>query len=510
MQFWHLLAVSVVCLAYSDVVFHETKIPEKKKSNVRSYISVDPDFDFVVYKDHETYDGNFFKCVKSIINYYDCKHKYYGDDNETHIRDSLGHWNDRLDNTNYLASEAPAVFLYTESSSGFSTVIGKEGTPGIWSCYYDKLNAELETILKEQKYQKNFPKTLFSGFADPVMFGITDENGIMKLKENDVIISSGFLSTTYEYDIAYNYATQRVSSSRTCFVLNITTLDKSLSQASGIGGNSQYGTIDSEYLYPTNVKFKVNSISSKTVKVNSVMVTLYEILVEELPLDHKFKVVEGKDPRHEDFEKIMNMCKSEELDCSFTPNKRKCAWNVEITCPNYPIVYKYWVNGRFRAMEIKDNQGYVTSHAVFRPDINNGTFVFHMDGSDTCKKGDENAGNRWAIVEALSFPSVFPYCEKTQYNGKNVMKYKNGYVTLYVDDDKEPVACSFGESAIYNMDFGSKAWMSDFSLRSNEKGCDDGAYKSGNDDFVFCAAGTVKAALSIVLATIAAVLVALF
>jgi len=83
---------------------------------------------------------------------------------------------------------------------------------------------------------------------------------------------------------------------------------------------------------------------------------------------------------------------------------------------------------------------------------------------------------------------------------------------MYVDKNGEIIGTKSehltGGATICDVDFGVGASMSRFSFNSGtEKGCSkNDIYKSGDDNFVFCAASSVKAALAVVLAALLAIL----
>jgi len=198
---------------------------------------------------------------------------------------------------------------------------------------------------------------------------------------------------------------------------------------------------------------------------------------------------------------------------TYTPPARKCAWNVEITFKDGDTlkgIYKYWVNGRFIAQQVKNDKKEVILHAVYRPDVSNATY-YYADGK--CNKDVTNAF--WlkdAFLAYLTNKQEYTKSEAAQYNGKDCTKYclsalgVDGFC-IYVDKSEEIIAMtSVVLPGVAEVDFGSSASMGKFALESTENGCDNGAYDSGNDDYVMCAAATVKAALALVLALIAAVL----
>jgi len=202
----------------------------------------------------------------------------------------------------------------------------------------------------------------------------------------------------------------------------------------------------------------------------------------------------------------------------YTPPKRKCAWNVELTFKNdngVQKVYKYWVNGRFLAKEEKNSQGDVIDHAIIRPDLDGQSFRYN---SGQCKVlSTVEAGLYWAddLVALSLFEKEWDFAQSkpVTYNGKEgCTEYYTGNTHLFVDKDGEPIALDVAGFGKADIDFGGKAWMSDFSLSSSkEGGCNvEEAYKSGNDEFAFCAASSVKAVLALVLAAIATALLALF
>jgi len=199
---------------------------------------------------------------------------------------------------------------------------------------------------------------------------------------------------------------------------------------------------------------------------------------------------------------------------TYTPPQRKCGWNLELTHKiNNGVVdiTKYWNYGLFYAKEIRDGAGKVKQHAVLRPDLDNKTFVYDYSNSK-CTTYDKVGSVAFWVDDIVSlkyfeYPTVFASSSTDKYDGKECTKYiyPLGGVSFFVDKDGEPVALVTGNEAL-EFDYGGRASMSAFSLGSDEKGCEDASYKSGNDDYAFCAASTVKAALALVLAAVAALL----
>jgi len=194
--------------------------------------------------------------------------------------------------------------------------------------------------------------------------------------------------------------------------------------------------------------------------------------------------------------------------CILTPPLRDCAWNVELKSDTERI--KYYVNGRFLAKESYDNNGKMTEHTTFRPDINYTSFKFTGGKCTTFStEWDEKAA-----ITALSSPTGFISCDdNAQYDGKKCKKFDNtvlgaGYI-VYATMDEEPIAITISiplvGSKTYDVDFGSSAGMSKFAFdEKDEAGCDiKDVYKKGDDDFVFCAASTVNAVFAVVLAALA-------
>jgi len=205
---------------------------------------------------------------------------------------------------------------------------------------------------------------------------------------------------------------------------------------------------------------------------------------------------------------------------TYTPPKRGCPWNVEMAFKddNGQLLRKwvYYVNGRFIAKYDYNADGSVAEHDVFRPDLNNNTYTYK---SGECKKNIYLMDFDKGLMKSLGLPSEWSDCDtNAKYNGKDVIKYSNTLfgsgVTLFVDKkSNDPIGITvkivgFGGTA--DLKFGGSAGMGAFAFSNKESGCEDGLYKAGNDDYAFCAAYSVKAALALVLAAIATALLSLF
>jgi len=144
------------------------------------------------------------------------------------------------------------------------------------------------------------------------------------------------------------------------------------------------------------------------------------------------------------------------------------------------------------------------AHAVYRPDLNSTTFTF-SDGK--CISSRTFAYS--FFVDAFTSPITYPTCSDGEFNGKKVKIYNAVLYDLYVKDG-EPIGLkTIGSGgATCDISFGSSARMGKFALSSkNEAGCgNDNVYKSGDDNWVFCAASSVKAALAVVLAALLVIL----
>jgi len=205
---------------------------------------------------------------------------------------------------------------------------------------------------------------------------------------------------------------------------------------------------------------------------------------------------------------------------TYTPPKRSCHWNVELSNKDSGKV-KYYINGLFFAKWNYDANGNLLEHVVLRPDITNTSTFSFKDG--VCKKGVSLITVDRALVEFFAQESTWTRSENTKYNGKDVTKYSGvpsifsllGDVVIYEDNrSHEIVAITvklLTSATTYDVKIGGKAWMSDFAFSSKESGCDaENLYKAGDDHYAFCGASSVKAALALVLATIAMALLSLF
>jgi len=242
-------------------------------------------------------------------------------------------------------------------------------------------------------------------------------------------------------------------------------------------------------------------------------------------------------------------------DVKYNAPERKCAWNVDVVyIDEYAGVngigaYSSWVktthyfNGLFYAARVKDYGGNVISRGVYRPDLN-ARFLF---SGGTCAKmivpeglKIDNFYKLLDYVEATSHEDdpilhmvtgnhTFRKCDDGEWDGKKAKKYynidtdglsavlyvsqKNDEALAYeVKEKVEVLGVSFSHTRTYTFDFGTKAYMSDFSFSKGEawKCPDDKIYDSGDSAYAFCAAFTTKAALSLVLAAIAVALLSIF
>jgi len=185
-----------------------------------------------------------------------------------------------------------------------------------------------------------------------------------------------------------------------------------------------------------------------------------------------------------------------------------------------------YVNGRFGASIVEDYGGNVLSYTVVRPDIaynsKINTTVFTSAGG-ICSRapggmfdaGDMIAnllpitGLKWGEIELAD-------CKEKKFNDR---KCTRGYVKILGVKTDFPLYFKDGDlygfedgKTEYEFEWGSSAPMSKFSFSKSEvyKCPDEKVYDSGDDDYVFCAAYTVKAALAVVLAAIATALLSLF
>jgi len=103
-----------------------------------------------------------------------------------------------------------------------------------------------------------------------------------------------------------------------------------------------------------------------------------------------------------------------------------------------------------------------------------------------------------------------------KFNGKDVDQYirhADGYDINYFTRHGEIIGLNFTNSHhVILLDWGTLASMSKFAFDQKEvyKCPDSEVFKDGDQDFAFCAAGTVKAALALVLGAVATALLALF
>jgi len=244
---------------------------------------------------------------------------------------------------------------------------------------------------------------------------------------------------------------------------------------------------------------------------------------------------------------------SADLFCTYEAPKRDCAWNVDVT-----LAYQYsgsdrlgdswstwqratyYFNGRFMAKRVKNYDGAVVSREIYRPDLN---ALFTYDGTQ-CRKSIKSEkvykienfydvvdlfdSEDEMIIKAITGNSTWYSCgEDAKYDGKSVKKYSTllDALVLYVNKkNDEPIALQEkifdgrredGDVLgvlTYEFDFGTKAFMSDFSFSKREiyKCPDERIYDTPSDDYAYCAAFTTKAGLSVVLAAIVIALLSIF
>jgi len=230
-------------------------------------------------------------------------------------------------------------------------------------------------------------------------------------------------------------------------------------------------------------------------------------------------------------------------DCSFTPAQHGCGWGVGILGKDEEFNgtgYKkstwlktyIYTNGRFWSYKTVDFGGNVLDFVINRPDI---SFSDHIssstftttDGSCVQTAGSEslpfdNEVFKY-IVSNISIPFLNGCEENVKYGLTSCTKYKALTFDMYAKEGKIIAMEGEGVRAFSSafiginvnkleFDWYDSAPMSYFSFgRLHAWQCpDDRIYKSGNDEYAFCAAYTTKAALAVVLAAIATALLSLF
>jgi len=231
---------------------------------------------------------------------------------------------------------------------------------------------------------------------------------------------------------------------------------------------------------------------------------------------------------------------SEAASCTLKPLKRECGWSVTFASEDENATSKasvwrkttYFVNGLFWAKKSVDYADNLYEFSINRPDI-----AYDGYGHPTLFKSDRGM---CSMEEGLSLDSdpffslVFNYLESENkfyscnskdvtFNGekkKDWTEYKTdpiGSTIVYAEEDEVVAIKSeflrpfFGTNKV-TLDWSNSAGMGKFSYsRRNVYKCpDERIYDSGNDTYAFCAASTVKAALTVVLAAVATALIALF
>jgi len=215
-------------------------------------------------------------------------------------------------------------------------------------------------------------------------------------------------------------------------------------------------------------------------------------------------------------------------NCTFKAKDRDCSWNVEIIdrsadSKSY-VKTKYYVNGLFWAEIKKDYGGEVFSRTVNRPDIvwvssggNYSMSLFTATGGK-CEQSLGLEFNKYHhdITELLE-EMTFDDCEEdVKFDGKECTQYikylNSGGKKYYYATSKEIIGVnySYNDHHIF-YDWGTYAPMSKFSFDEDDvyKCPDSEVYKSGDDDYAYCAAGAVKAVFALVLAAVATALLSL-
>jgi len=317
MRYWFISLLFVACAAYSHVNYSEwLSFGEKEIQPGRSYLSADPSFSLKFYDTYDKFAGNFAKCLNRIFEYYSCKER---DISNKKIKSKTYNYKQpeaelawlnifpksaqmmEAQKKNALLKQFGAIYLYTVDSGAFSNELGRSGSPGIWSCYFEKLIYEHKVINEETRNQDSFPQILYSGLYNSYQYGITDDLCKMKIDVGSNITVSGFFSTTPNIDTAISFMYPSMGPGKVQknpVLLFVTPLEKSQTQAAAIRQYSYYQTTEEEYLYPTNVRFNVTKIEKAPAKYYPAK---YIIHVEETPTTEKFIAVKGKDPNYKEF-----------------------------------------------------------------------------------------------------------------------------------------------------------------------------------------------------------------
>jgi len=225
-------------------------------------------------------------------------------------------------------------------------------------------------------------------------------------------------------------------------------------------------------------------------------------------------------------------------DCDkvFKPAKRDCGWTVSILEKNDTSSYwkktYYSVNGKFWAKKVIDFGDNILQYDINRPDIpysdNIKASIFtSTDGQ--CKQLPGGSVDLTIVDYLVDTEIPFGSCtEGANFDGKKCNKYTTSITLPVIGTLDINVYAKDGEvigmdgSAIRSwylgkidkliIDWSSAAPMTRFAYnRLHAYKCpDDRIYKSGDDDYAFCAAYTTKAALAVVVSAIATALLALF
>ena len=325
MTFWlYILAFAVTCSAFSDTNSSDFLEAEGGKSlSRRSYLSVDPNFEFKVYVQRIKTGKNFNDCLDNVFTYYNCRrqalvnkiknaaYRRQVPKKDTVFMNVFSESARKMERgrSKSTSERFPATYLYTLESGAFSAELGASGTPGVWSCFFDKLIDEHRIINQETREMASFPDKLYSGIVNPSLYGITDSQGNLKVDVGSKISVSGFFSTSSDLEVALRFLYSIMGPGKvqkTPLLFFITPLQQSQTQAAYLGRYSYYRDQEKEYLFPTNVKFVVTNIESAPSEYYPAQ---YIIHVKETYTEHTYVLVNGQDPQASEVQKYMH-CQS--------------------------------------------------------------------------------------------------------------------------------------------------------------------------------------------------------
>jgi len=226
-----------------------------------------------------------------------------------------------------------------------------------------------------------------------------------------------------------------------------------------------------------------------------------------------------------------------ERNCTWVPKELPCSWNLEVTRKGELGLWErttMYANGAYFYAESEDYGDNILGRMLVRPDLKyylditadkSGSLYLYDGGEVSISRLGENelkllSWKPTTLMADVSYVATpFTHCEDTKWKGHKVTKYwydawDNILVqkAFYADEDGEPVGFEYLSTGYgwitTKYDWGTYCPMSKFSFSRTQvyKCIDDRVYKNGDSDYVMCAAYSVKAALALVLAAVAAAL----